>query len=92
MEGILADVEPEELRDHRNTFRPDQPCKPSPGITCSIHRGQGAGLAHLEAELALVVSSLDPAGITRGETETEQGFREEVTGVTVVPPWKDKET
>lgn len=47
------------------------------------------GPAHLEAESAVVVRSLDPAGMTRGDTETKQGFREvtevtEVTGVTGV--------
>ncbi len=45
------------------------------------------GPAHLQAESAVVVSRLNPAGITRGDTETKQGFREavtEVTGVTEV--------
>lgn len=39
---------------------------------------------------------MDAPGITRGDTETEQGFREEVTGVTggegvpAAPPGKEK--
>lgn len=43
-----------------------------------------------------MVNGLDPSGITRGDTETEQDFIEqlagvtEVTEVTVVPPWKKK--
>ena len=46
------------------------------------------GSAHLEVESAEVVS-LDPPGITRGDTETEQGFRGEFTRgmeATEVPP------
>ena len=31
-----------------------------------------------------MVNSLDPSGITRGDTETEQDFRGEFTGVTEV--------
>lgn len=33
----------------------------------------------------MVVRSFDPVGITRGDTETKQGFREEFPEVTEVP-------
>lgn len=51
------------------------------------------GPAHLEAESAVVGCSFVPAGITKGDTETEQGFRGEVTEVTEVmgvSPGKEK--
>lgn len=60
-------------------------------ITCSTSaRGQVMGPAHLEAESAVVLCSFVPAGITRGDTETEQGFRGEVTEVMGVSPGKEK--
>ena len=48
-----------------------------------------AGSAQVEAESAQVGSRLDPAGITRGDTDTEQDLNGELTGgvgVTVPPP------